>query len=159
MKPDVKPVPDGYHTAIPYLIVRGAAEAIEFYKKAFGATEQFRMPDPSGRIMHAEIRIGDSVVMLSEENIGWGAKSPLTLNGTGASVFLYLPDVDTAFQQAVAAGGKAQMPPADMFWGDRFGKLVDPFGHEWSMATHIEDVPQEQMAERAASAFAEQSKG
>ena len=147
----VKPVPDGYHTVIPYLVVRGASDAIAFYAKALGATEQVRMPGPGGSVMHAEIKIGDSIVMLSDENPEMGSISPATLNGTPVSVFLYVPDVDALFTQAVAAGATALMPPTDMFWGDRFGKLKDPFGHEWAMATHIEDVTPEEMQKRMAA--------
>lgn len=147
----VKPVPDGYHTAIPYLVVRGASDAIAYYTSAFGATERYRMPGPGGAVMHAEIQIGDSVVMLCDENPGMGSVSPATLNGTTVSVFLYVPDVDAVFAQAVAAGATAVMPPTDMFWGDRFGKLKDPFGHEWGIATHIEDVSPEEMEKRMAA--------
>lgn len=147
----VKPVPDGYHTVIPYLVVRGASDAIAFYGKALGATELVRMPGPGGAVMHAELKIGDSVVMLTDENPEMGSVSPATLNGTPVSVFLYVPDVDALFGQAVAAGATALMPPTDMFWGDRFGKLKDPFGHEWAMATHIEDVTPEEMQKRMAS--------
>ncbi len=147
----VKPVPDGYHTVIPYLVVRGASDAIAFYTRALGATEQVRMPGPGGAVMHAELKIGDSIVMLSDENPEMGSVSPATLNGTPVSVFLYVPDVDAFFGQAVAAGATALMPPTDMFWGDRFGKLKDPFGHEWAMATHIEDVTPEEMQKRMAS--------
>ena len=150
----VKPVPDGYHTVIPYLVIRGASDAIAYYTKAFGASEMYRMPGPGGAIMHAEIRIGDSVVMLGDENPGMGAVSPATLNGTAVSVFLYVPDVDAVFASAVAAGGTAIMPPTDMFWGDRFGKLKDPFGHEWAMATHIKDVSHQEMLDAMAAVAA-----
>ena len=151
----VKPIPDGYHTATPYLIVRVAAKAIDFYKKALGAEERFRMPGPGGALMHAEIQVGDSVIMLSDENPGMGARSPQAFNGTPVSVFLYVADVDAAFKKAVDAGATAIMPPADMFWGDRFGKVTDPFGHEWAIATHIEDVSPDEIEKRGKK-FAEE---
>jgi PhnB protein len=150
-----KAIPDGYRTVTPYLTVKGAAQAIEFYKRAFGARESERMTGPDGKsVMHAEIQIGDSLVMLSDEFPQMGSRSPQTLGGTTAAIFLYVPDVDAAFQQAVDAGAKAIMPPADMFWGDRFGKLVDPFGHEWAMATHKEDLAPEEIRKRGAAAMA-----
>jgi PhnB protein len=155
MSKNVRPIPEGYHTVTPYLVLRRAADAIEFYKKAFGATELFRMPGPGGAIAHAEICIGDSQLMLCEENPEMGAQSPQALGGSPANLFLYVDDVDAAYKKAVNAGATATMPPQDMFWGDRYGKLVDPYGHEWSMATHIEDVPPEEMAKRAQAAFAE----
>lgn len=156
MSKNVRPIPEGYHSVTPYLVLRGAAEAIEFYKKAFGATEVFRMPAPNGALAHAEIRIGDSQIMMCEENPEMGAQSPQALGGSPTNLFLYVEDVDRAYQRAVDAGATAAMPPQDMFWGDRYGKLVDPYGHEWSMATHVEDVSPEQMAERAQAAFAEE---
>jgi PhnB protein len=150
-----KPIPDGHRTVTPYLTVQGAAKAIEFYKRAFGAHDQGRMDSPDGnRVIHAEIRIGDSMVMLSDEFPGMGPRSPQALGGTTASIFLYVPDVDAAFKRAVDAGAKALMPPTDMFWGDRFGKLVDPFGHEWAMATHQEDLSDEEIRKRGAAAIA-----
>ena len=148
----VKPIPEGYHTLTPYLIVRGGPRAIDFYRRAFGAVELMRMPAPDGeRLMHAEIRIGDSNVMLSDEfpEMG-GGRSPTSLGGAGASLFLYVEDVDAAFARAVAAGAKVQMPVQDMFWGDRYGRLEDPFGHVWSLATHKEDLTREEIARRAA---------
>jgi PhnB protein len=151
----VSPIPAGYHTATPYLTVRGAAEAIEFYKKAFGAKEVMRMPAPGGALGHAEIRIGDSVVMLSDEFPGAATKAPSVLGGTTGYTFLYVPDVDRTFAQAVTAGARVTMPLADMFWGDRFGTLVDPFGHAWGLATHKEDVPPKEMARRAQAAMAQ----
>jgi uncharacterized glyoxalase superfamily protein PhnB len=150
-----KPVPDGYRTVTPSLTVKGAAQAIDFYKRAFGAHEGGRMDSPDGKsVMHAELRIGDSMVMLSDEFPQMGPSSPATLGGTTASVFLYVPDVDAAFKRAVEAGGKAIMPPTDMFWGDRFGKLVDPFGHHWAMATHKEDLSPDEVRKRGAEAMA-----
>ena len=144
----VKPIPEGYHSVTPYLTLDDAARAIEFYKKAFGAVELLRMPAPGGRIGHAEIKIGDSVIMLADEMPGGGGRSPKSLGGTSAGIFLYVTDVDSSFQQAVNAGAQAEMPPADMFWGDRFGKLTDPFGHSWAMATHKEDVAPQEMQKR-----------
>ena len=146
---NVKPVPDGYHTITPYLTLKGAAQAIEFYKKAFGAEEIMRMAGPGGAVMHAELRIGDSRLMLSE-----AIQDPPST----ASLFLYVTDVDAAFQRAVAAGCTVSMPVADQFWGDRFGKLVDPFGIRWSMATHREDVPPAEMKQRAQSAMEQMAK-
>jgi PhnB protein len=148
-----KPIPDGYHTATPYLIVNGAAEAIEFYKRAFGATELLRMTDPQGRIGHAEIRIGDSVIMLADEHPGMGYRGPRSMGGSSVSILLYVDDVDTIFGRAVSAGAAVQRPIANQFYGDRSGKLEDPFGHVWSIATHVEDVPPEEMRRRAEAAM------
>jgi PhnB protein len=128
--------------------VRGADEAIDFYQRAFGANELFRMPGPNGKIVHAEILIGDSHIMLSDESAACGSQAPVTLNGTPVGIFLYVDDVDKTFQQAVKAGAKETMAPRDMFWGDRFGRLTDPFGHKWMVATHIEDVSPAEMEER-----------
>jgi PhnB protein len=156
----VKPIPEGYRTVTPYLTVRNAADAIEFYKRAFGAEELSRMPGPDNKsIMHAEIKIGDSIVMLSDEFPQGDTRSPQSLAGTTGSIILYVPDVDAAFQRAENAGARATMPPANMFWGDRFGKLTDPFGHAWGLATHMEDVSPEEMAKRAQAAMAEMAKG
>ena len=141
----------GYHTVTPYICVTGAAAAIEFYKKAFGAEEVSRMPGADGKsIMHAEIQVGDSRIMLADECPEMGALSPTTLKGTTGSLNIYVNDVDAAFNRAISAGATAKMPPADMFWGDRFCKIKDPFGHDWSLATHIEDVPESEMPKRAA---------
>ena len=148
----VKPIPDGYHSVTPYLIVKGAAEAIEFYKKAFGATELFRMPQPDGRIGHAEIKIGDSPIMLADEFPEMKYLSAQTLGGTPVSILLYVPDVDSVFNQAITAGAQQQRPVEDKFYGDRGGSLVDPFGHVWHIATHTEDVSPEEMEKRAAAA-------
>ena len=151
----VKPIPDGYHTATPYLVVDGAAKAIEFYKKAFGAEELFTMPGPGGKVMHAEFTIGNSPIMISDEFPEMGARGPKALGGSPASILLYVEDVDKTFQQAVAAGATVVMPVADMFWGDRYCKLQDPFGHQWQIATHKEDVAPEEMAKRAGAAMAQ----
>lgn len=136
----VRPVPAGYHTATPYLTVRGAAEAIEFYKKAFGAVEQARLPGADGKLMHALIRIHGDAVMLVDEMPQWGALGPKALKGSPVTLHLYVEDVDAAVKRAVDAGAKVTMPVADMFWGDRYGKIEDPFGHHWSLATHKRDV-------------------
>ncbi|MGE3491617.1 MAG: VOC family protein [Vicinamibacterales bacterium] len=144
----VKAVPDGYHTLTPYLVCQGAADAIKFYEQAFGATETARMPGPGGSVMHAELRIGTSMLMLSDENPERGALSPKTVGGSPVSVFIYTEDVDALFARAVKAGAQGVAPPADMFWGDRFAQLVDPFGHSWAMATHKEDVSPEEMGRR-----------
>ena len=148
-----KPVPDGYRTATPYLIIKGAADAIEFYKKAFGATELLRMADPQGRVGHAEIKIGDSVIMLADEHPAMGYRGPRSLGGSSVSILLYLPDVDDVFARAVKAGAKAQRPVANQFYGDRSGTLEDPFGHVWTVATHVEDVAPEEMKRRAEAAM------
>jgi PhnB protein len=150
----VKPVPDGYHTVTPYLAVDDAAAAIEYYKKAFGAKERERMDGPDGKIGHAELEIGDSLVMLSDPFPQGSTRPPSELGGTSASVFLYVDDVDSVVQKAVDSGASVTMEVADQFWGDRFGTVTDPFGHVWSIATHIEDVPPEEMAERAKAAMA-----
>jgi PhnB protein len=144
----VRPVPDGYHTVTPYLIMRDAAKAIDFYKAAFGAVELFRMADPSGKVMHAEIRIGDSVIMLADEHPEFQAVGPQTLGGTSVGILLYVPDVDARFRQAIAAGGREERPLKDQFYGDRSGTLVDPFGHKWTIATHTEDVSPDEMNRR-----------
>jgi PhnB protein len=148
-----KPIPDGYHTATPYLIVNGAAEAIEFYKRAFGASELLRMTDPQGRIGHAEIRVGDSVIMLADEHPDMGYRGPRSMGGSSVSILLYVDDVDTIFDRALSAGATVQRPIANQFYGDRSGKLEDPFGHVWSIATHVEDVPPEEMRRRAEAAM------
>lgn len=147
------PVPPEFHSVTPYLTLRGATKAIEFYKKAFGAEERFVMPGPDGKVMHAEIKIGDSIVMLGDENPEYGALGPESRGGATSSLCVYLPNVDAAFDRAVKAGCTVKMPLADQFWGDRFGTVVDPFGHVWSMATHVEDVSPEEMRKRAEAAF------
>lgn len=147
----VKFVPDGYHTITPHLAVRGAAEALDFYARAFGAEELFRMPGPAGSVLHAEIRIGDSIVMLGDEAPEQGATAPTTIGGSAVNLHLYVRDVDATCARAAAAGCTVELPPTDMFWGDRYAKLQDPFGHKWGVATHKEDVPPEEMARRAAA--------
>ncbi len=152
-----KPIPEGYHTLTPYLAVDNATEAIEFYKRAFGATERMRMPGPQGTIAHAELEIGDSLVMLSDPFPQSSTRPPKELGGTSGSVFMYVEDVDAVVRQAVDAGATVTMEVADQFWGDRFGSVSDPFGHTWSIATHVEDVPPEEIAERGKAAMAEMS--
>jgi PhnB protein len=149
----IKAIPDGYRTATPYLIVKGAAEAIDFYKRAFGATELLRMADPQGRVGHAEIKIGDSVIMLADEHPAMGYRGPRSLGGSSVSILLYLEDVDRVYERAVKMGARAQRPVADQFYGDRSGTLEDPFGHVWTVATHVEDVPPEELERRAAAAM------
>jgi len=144
----VKTTPAGYHTVTPYLIVKGAAAAIEYYKSIFGATEVIRMAGPDGAICHAEIKIGDSNIMLGEENAKWGAMSPQSIGGSPIGLCVYFPDVDARFAKAVAAGGTVEKPVQDQFYGDRSGTISDPFGHKWTIATHIEDVSHEEMGRR-----------
>jgi uncharacterized glyoxalase superfamily protein PhnB len=144
-----KPIPDGYRTVTPYITVRNAADAIEFYKRAFGAQERERLPGPDGKsIMHAELKIGDSIIMLSDELPQSGTRAPQSLGGSTGYLFLYVPDVDTAFKRALGAGATVAMSLADMFWGDRFGKVADPFGHVWGLATHKEDLAPEEIGRR-----------
>ena len=155
----VKAIPDGYHSVTPYLIISGAADAIDYYQKAFGAIELMRMPAPGGKIGHAEIKIGDSPIMLADEFPEMGYKSPQTLGGSPVSIMIYVADVDAVFKQAIAAGGKEQRPVKDQFYGDRMGTLEDPFGHVWHVATHKEDVPAEEMERRASAHTAAASSG
>lgn len=152
----VSPVPAGYHTVTPYLTVRGAAQAIEFYKQAFGATEVMRFDMPDGTVAHAEIKVGDSHVMLGEECPAWGNKSPQALGGTTFGLCVYYPDVDAQFTRAVAAGASVTKPVQDQFYGDRSGTVTDPFGHLWTLATHIEDVSVEEMKRRMAAMMSQQ---
>jgi PhnB protein len=140
----------GYQTVTPSLTIRGAAEALEFYKNALGAVELFRMAGPDGVIMHAEMQLGDSRVMLSDEFPDWGCLSPQTIGGSSGALMIYVPDVDAALAKAVAAGATVMQPATDQFWGDRSGTIKDPFGHRWSLATHREDVPLEEINRRAA---------
>ena len=148
----VKAIPDGYHSVTPYLIIKGAADGIDYYQKAFGAIELMRMPAPGGKIGHAEIKIGDSPIMLADEFPEMGYTSPQTLGGSPVSIMIYVADVDSVFKQAIAAGGKEQRPVQDQFYGDRMGTLEDPFGHVWHVATHKEDVSAEEMKRRAKAA-------
>lgn len=140
-----KAIPDGMHTLTPHLICAGAADAIEFYKKAFGATELNRLPGPDGKLMHASVRIGDSVLMLLDEFPQWGSLGPKALKGSPVVLHLYVEDVDAVVAQAVAAGAKLTLPVAEMFWGDRYGQVEDPFGHKWSVATHTRDLSPEEI--------------
>ena len=152
----VKPIPEGSRSVTPYLTIQGAADAIAFYKEAFGAEEICRMVNPEdGKVMHAEIRIGGCPVFLGEECPSYQILGPKSLGGSTVGIHLYVEDVDSAFERAKAAGAEVEMPLMDAFWGDRYGKLVDPFGHKWSMATHKESLTPEQMKERMVAAFAE----
>ena len=147
----VKPVPEGFHTATPYLIVKDAAKALDFYKAAFGAAELMRMADPSGKIGHAEIRIGDSPIMLAEEHPDMGFRGPQALGGSPVGIMLYVEDVDGRFRQAIEAGGVERKPVQDQFYGDRNGTLEDPFGHVWTIGTHIEDLSNQEIQRRFAA--------
>ena len=149
----VNPIPKGYHSVTPYLIINDAARAIDFYKKVFEATEVFRMADPSGKVGHAEIKIGDSMIMLADEHPEMGHRSPQSLGGSPVGMHLYLKDVDSTVEKAVAAGAKLERPVKDQFYGDRSGQIKDPFGHVWTVSTHKEDLSPEEMKKRAASAF------
>ena len=151
----VSPIPEGYHTLQIYLAVDDASKAIDFYKEAFGAEETIRMPGPDGSVAHAELQIGDSKLMLSDPFPQSSVRPPAERGGPTASVFMYVDDADALFDQAQAAGATVETPLENMFWGDRFGTLADPFGHIWSVATHVEDVPEDEMAERAKTAMAE----
>ncbi len=150
----IKPIPEGYHTLSAYLTVDDAARAIDYYVRAFGAKEVERMEAPGGKIGHAELEVGDSRIMLSDPFPQASTRPPKELGGASASVFMYVEDVDAVVKQAVDAGATVNMEVADQFWGDRFGTITDPFGHVWSIATHVEDVPPEEMAERATEAMA-----
>ena len=151
-KPQVKPIPDGMHTVTPHLVCAGAADAIEFYKKAFNAVELGQIKGPQEKLLHGAIRIGDSTVMLVDEFPDWGAFGPKSLKGSPVTIHLYVEDVDAFVAHATAAGAKITLPLQDMFWGDRYGKLEDPFGHHWSVATHIRDVSPDEMREAAQKA-------
>ncbi len=153
----VKPIPDGYHAVTPYLIVKGGARAIEFYREAFGAKELFRMSQPDGRVGHAEIQIGDSRLMLADENPEIGARSPQSIGGSAVTIYLYVGDVDATVARAVAAGAKLTRPVETQFYGDRNGGLTDPFGHLWYVATHVEEVPADELERRARAARRRQS--
>ena len=149
------PIPEGYHSVTPYLTVDNAAAAIEFYRQAFGAQELFRLPMPDGaggeKIGHAEVKIGDSHLMLSDEWPGMDVLGPKSRGGASASFLIYGPDVDRAFQRAIDAGARAEQQPSDQFWGDRMGTVTDPFGHKWMLATHVEDVPPQELQARMAA--------
>ena len=149
-----KAIPDGYHTVTAALTLKDAAAAIDFYQRAFGARETMRVNSPDGKIMHAEIQVGDSRIMLADEHPGMGCAAPVSVGQATGSLYLYVSDVDAAFKRAVAAGGKVVMPVTDMFWGDRFGAVEDPSGHRWGLATHVEDPTPEQMAQRQKEFFA-----
>ena len=150
----IKAIPEGYHTLTPHLVVKGASQAIEFYKKAFGAEEIIRLPGPDGKsLMHAAIKIGDSPLFLADEFPGMASMGPHSIGGTPVTIHVYVEDVDTVFNQAVAAGAQVRMPLADMFWGDRYGLITDPFGHSWSLATHKEDLTPEEIEKRSQAAF------
>ena len=149
----VKPIPEQYHSLTPYLVIKGAAAAIDYYKKVFGATERGRMDAPGGKIGHAELGIGDSTLMLADEFPEMGYRSPKTIGGTPVSIVLYVEDVDTVFKRAADAGGKTIRPVENQFYGDRMGTIEDPFGHLWSIATHVEDVSLEEMKRRQQEMF------
>jgi PhnB protein len=155
---NVRAIPEGRHAVTPYIVVRDAAKAMDWYKKAFGATEVSRMPSPDGKVMHGELRIGDSLVFIADEFPNMGSKGVQSYGGSPVGIHLYVTNTDATFQAAVAAGATAQMPPANMFWGDRFAKIQDPFGMGWSISTHIEDVSPQEMGKRAAAAFCDQKK-
>lgn len=155
----VRAVPEGIHTITPHLVVRGADKAIEFYKKAFGAEVKSVHQGPDGKVMHADIKIGDSTIFMADEFPGPGCKSPETLGGTAVVLNLYRADIDKLFNQAVAAGATVTMPLANQFWGDRYGQLRDPFGHSWALGQHIEDVAPADLERRAKEAFAQMAKG
>jgi uncharacterized glyoxalase superfamily protein PhnB len=150
----VRHIPEGTHTVTPHLVLEDGVEAIDFYVRAFGAHEHYRMPGPGGGIAHAELRIGDSILYFADESPQGAGRSPRSLKGSSVVIHLYVEDVDGAIQRAVDAGAQMIMPPMDMFWGDRFGQVQDPFGHLWSIATHKEDVSPEDMARRGAEAMA-----
>jgi len=143
----VQPIPAGMHTVTPHLVCANASDAIAFYQKAFGAVEMFRMPGPDGKLMHASVRIGDSIVMLVDEFPQWGSLGPTALKGSPVTLHMYVEDADAMFQRAVDAGAAVKMPLDDMFWGDRYGVVIDPFGHNWSIATHKRDVSPQEMEE------------
>jgi PhnB protein len=153
----VKPIPDGYHNLTPYLIVDGAAKAIDFYKKVFGATEKMRMPAPGGKVGHAELTLGDSMIMLADEHPEMDHRGPHAYKGAAVSLMVYVQDVDATVKTALASGAKVIRPVENQFYGDRMGTIEDPFGHQWYVATHVEDVPQEELAKRAAAAMAKKS--
>ena len=147
----VKAIPEGYHSVTPYLIINGAARALDYYKNVFGATERMRMPGPDGKVGHAEITIGDSMIMLADEHVEMGARAPGAFSGSAVSIMLYVNDVDSTVKTAVAEGAKLLQPVEDKFYGDRMGTIEDPFGHHWHIGTHKEDVPADELKRRAAA--------
>jgi len=149
------PIPKGFHTVTPALTVRNAAEAIEFYKKALGAQELMRMQSPDGKISHAELKIGDSIIFISDEFPNMGNKSPQSLGGSTGNLYLYVEDVDKTYKQALQAGGKEKMAVQDMFWGDRYGQFLDPYGHLWGVSTHVKDMTEQETAEAAKAFYAQ----
>jgi PhnB protein len=153
----VKPIPTGYRNVTPYLIIDGAAKAIDFYKKVFGATEKMRMPSPGGKVGHAELTMGDSMIMLADEHPDMGHRGPHAYSGSAVSLMIYVPDVDATVKAAVADGAKIVRAVENQFYGDRLGTIEDPFGHQWHVATHVEDVPPDEMAKRAAAAMSKKS--
>jgi uncharacterized glyoxalase superfamily protein PhnB len=153
-----KPIPEGYHTLTPFLTVRNAIRAIEFYKQAFGAQERGVAKGPDGKVMHAELKIGDSVIMLSDEFPEFGSLSPQSVGGSPMGLHIYIENVDAAFDRAVKAGAQVEMPVSDQFWGDRYGKLKDPFGHKWSIATHVKDMSADEMKRSMDDAMAKMQK-
>ena len=156
----VKGVPEGFHTLTPHLVVRDAARAIEFYKQAFGAEVRGVSQDtPDGKVTHAELKIGDSILMLTEEFPDWGVLSPLALGGSAVTIHIYVEDVDALFNRAVSAGATVTMPLADQFWGDRYGKLTDPFGHHWSLATRKQNLTREEIRKATEAVFSKMAKG
>lgn len=160
MSSSVNPIPEGFHTISIHMTVKNATEAIDFYKKAFGAEEICRMPGPDGNsIMHAELKIGDSIIMLNDEFPGHGISAPQTLNGTSFSIHLYVDDANALFDRAIQAGAKEVMPVGDQFWGDRYGMLKDPYGHCWAIATHTEDLSPEEINQRAKEFFSKMGEG
>ena len=156
---NVNPIPEGFHTLTPHIVVADAAKAIDFYKKAFGAEEMFSMPGPDGAIMHSELRIGDSVLMMCQANAQMGAVGPDELKGSPVTLHIYTNDADALMKRAEQAGAKVTMPAASTFWGDRYGRIQDPFGHNWSIATHVEDLTPDQMRERAAKMMGGHERG
>jgi PhnB protein len=153
----VKAVPAGFHTVTPHLTVNDAAKALDFYSRAFGAKEQVRMPGPDGHIIHAQTMIGDSPILLAEEMPGMGGKGPLAIGGTPVTLHIYTDDADALFARAVAAGATVRMPMEDMFWGDRYGQVVDPFGHVWAIGQHKKDMTPDEMKKAMAEAFSQQT--
>lgn len=150
MNQAVRPIPEGFRSVTPHLVCEGAARALDFYRDCFGAVEVARMPGPGGKIMHAEMRIGDSIVMLCDDFPEFGSPGPLALGGSTVVIHLYVPDADAVWERAMAAGAKPLMPLGDAFWGDRYGQLVDPFGHRWAIATHIRDMTPREIEEAMA---------